>query len=109
MRLRLLAALAALIATPALAQTKDMPNMPGMDHTAAAAPQTGDGSGIVKAVDAKGGSITLHHGPIASLSWPAMTMTFKAAPALLTAVKPGQSVKFTVRADTSELVAITPQ
>ena len=106
MKLHALAAVAVLIATPALAQDKEMPNMPGMDHAAA---QTGEGSGVVKAVNAKAGSITLRHGPIAALSWPAMTMTFKAAPALLAALKPGQAVKFTVRSDTSELVAITPQ
>jgi len=112
MKLYHLAAIAALIATPALAQSKDTPNAAGTSHTDhAASAQTGDGSGVVKAVNAKAGSITLHHAPIAALGWPAMTMTFKADPALLKALKPGQAVKFTVRpeGDSGEVVAIAPQ
>ena len=31
----------------------------------------------VKSVDAKAGTVTLDHGPVKSLSWPAMTMAFK--------------------------------
>jgi len=64
-----------------------------------------------KAVDAKAGKVTLHHGPITALGWPAMTMTFKAAPSLLTAIKPGQSVKFTLKPTdgSGEVVAIAPQ
>lgn len=31
----------------------------------------------VKKVDAKAGTVTLAHGPVASLNWPSMTMNFK--------------------------------
>ena len=44
-------------------------------------------------VDAKDGTVSLSHGPVASLNWPAMTMEFKAAnPSLLQALKPGAKV-----------------
>jgi Cu(I)/Ag(I) efflux system membrane fusion protein len=51
--------------------------------------------GTVEAVDAKTGSISLNHGPVPTLKWPAMTMEFKAAnAALLSSVRPGQAVRF---------------
>ncbi|MBC5765953.1 efflux RND transporter periplasmic adaptor subunit [Ramlibacter albus] len=36
-------------------------------------------SGTVEAVDAKAGTVTLNHGPVPTLKWPAMTMEFKVA------------------------------
>jgi Cu(I)/Ag(I) efflux system periplasmic protein CusF len=33
--------------------------------------------GTVKSVDAIAGTVTLDHGPVKSMNWPAMTMTFK--------------------------------
>jgi Cu(I)/Ag(I) efflux system membrane fusion protein len=51
--------------------------------------------GTVDSVDAKAGTISLSHGPVASLKWPAMTMEFKAANvSLLQALKPGAKVSF---------------
>jgi RND family efflux transporter MFP subunit len=53
------------------------------------------GQGTVEAVDASSGTVSLNHGAIASLGWPAMTMEFKAANAsLLKDVKPGTRVGF---------------
>jgi Cu(I)/Ag(I) efflux system protein CusF len=102
-----LAALAALaVSGPALAQADhDMSKMPGM---AMPAPAGAQGSGVVKKIDAKAGAVTLQHGPIAALSWPAMTMAFKADPALLKTVKVGQQVAFTVKTGDGapEVVAI---
>lgn len=49
--------------------------------------------GTVDGIDLKEGTITLNHGPVASLKWPAMTMEFKAANAsLLKDLKPGSKV-----------------
>ncbi|NDP38057.1 MAG: efflux RND transporter periplasmic adaptor subunit [Rhodoferax sp.] len=49
--------------------------------------------GTVDSVDAKAGTVSLSHGPIASLKWPAMTMEFKAANAsLLSELQPGAKV-----------------
>jgi Cu(I)/Ag(I) efflux system membrane fusion protein len=51
--------------------------------------------GTVESIDLKDGSLTIHHGAIASLKWPPMTMEFKAAnPGLLAGLKPGQVVRF---------------
>jgi Cu(I)/Ag(I) efflux system membrane fusion protein len=65
----------------------------GMGATAKGAGHQADGT--VDGVDAGTGAITLSHGPVASLKWPAMTMEFKAAnPSLLPALKPGAKVSF---------------
>ena len=51
--------------------------------------------GSVDSVDIKAGSLTLNHGPVASLKWPSMTMEFVAAnPSLLTGLKAGMPVQF---------------
>ena len=49
--------------------------------------------GTVEEVDVKAGAITLSHGPVASLKWPAMTMEFKVAnESLLKNLKPGSKI-----------------
>jgi len=49
--------------------------------------------GTVEDVDAKAGTVSLQHGPVASLKWPAMTMEFKIANnSLFKDLKPGASV-----------------
>ena len=65
------------------------------DEKPAAAPQAAGhrAEGTVDSVDAKDGTVSLNHGPVASLKWPAMTMEFKVAnPSLLQALKPGVKV-----------------
>jgi RND family efflux transporter MFP subunit len=64
--------------------------------TASPSPAVGHkASGSVDAVDLKAGTLSLNHGPVPSLKWPAMTMEFKAANAgLLRGLKAGQSVRF---------------
>jgi Cu(I)/Ag(I) efflux system membrane fusion protein len=53
------------------------------------------GEGSVEAVDSARATVTLAHGPIASLKWPAMTMEFRVKdPALLLTLKPGQRIAF---------------
>jgi len=94
------------LAGPALAQQHDMGAMAGMEMKA---PASAQGAGVVKALDLKRGSVTLQHGPIAALKWPAMTMAFKADPALLKTVKVGQKVTFTIKPGaTPEVIAIAP-
>jgi len=69
--------------------------------------------GKVEEVDAQSGSVSISHGPVASLKWPAMTMEFKAANgALLQQLKPGAAVRFEfVERGQGEWVitAVTPQ
>lgn len=73
---------------------KDM-DMKGMDKAAKKAPEKSHHvAGKVKSVDAAKGTVTIDHGPVASLNWPAMTMTFKAKDKkMLEAVKPGQKIE----------------
>jgi len=66
-------------AAAALAQQK-MDDMKPMDTTmkpAAAAQMTHKAVGTVKKFDAKAGYVTLAHGPVNSMNWPPMTMSFK--------------------------------
>ena len=51
-------------------------------------------SGTVEAVDAAAGKITISHGPVEALKWPAMTMGFKATPEQVASVQVGQKVEF---------------
>lgn len=69
-----------LAATSVFAQT-NTGDMKGMDMdkkpVAGAKQQTHTAIGTVMKADAKAGKMTLAHGPVASLNWPAMTMSFK--------------------------------
>ena len=101
MKLVLTAAMALASATSAFAQSPGaINNMSGMAAIQVAdnsSMTVADGAGVVAAIDDKAGTVTIHHGPIAKLGWPAMTMAFKASPpSLLRGVKVGQSVTFTL-------------
>jgi Cu(I)/Ag(I) efflux system protein CusF len=58
---------------------------------------TAAASGVVEAVDIAGRTITIAHGPVDALKWPAMTMTFQAPDADLGSIKPGDHVAFEFR------------
>jgi len=52
-------------------------------------------SGIVKKLNVKAGVVTLAHGPVNSLSWPPMTMSFKVRDTrLLAKLQEGHKVDF---------------
>lgn len=53
--------------------------------------------GTVESMDA--GKITIAHGPVDALKWPAMTMAFNATPEQLASVKAGQKIQFEFTAD----------
>jgi Cu(I)/Ag(I) efflux system protein CusF len=104
-----LIALALLTATSAMAD--DMKDMPGMSKPANPAAKTGKATGVITALDTKANTVTIKHGPIPAVSWPAMTMTFKAtSPTLLKSVKVGQKVGFDVKVagSSNEVTAIRP-
>jgi Cu(I)/Ag(I) efflux system protein CusF len=92
---RVVLIVAALALSPAaLAQTADH------DAHHAAAPAA-EAVGVVRAVDAKVGSVTIAHQAIPALGWPAMTMPFKVAdPALLKGVAVGAKVRFQLQGQT---------
>lgn len=55
------------------------------------------GEGRIEAIDFTHATVTLAHGPIESLKWPAMTMDFRfLEPTLLQSFKPGQKVIFEI-------------
>lgn len=57
--------------------------------------QTHNGSGTVSKLDAQKGTVTIAHGPVESMKWPAMTMTFKVKDKkMLDKVKQGEKVDF---------------
>ncbi|MGP1679309.1 MAG: efflux RND transporter periplasmic adaptor subunit, partial [Burkholderiales bacterium] len=63
--------------------------------SAGTSPVTHRSKGTVEAVDLTGAGVTLAHGAIASLKWPAMTMDFKVKDkTLLRTLKPGQKITF---------------
>lgn len=59
------------------------------------APATHQASGSIEAVDPVAGTLRIHHGPVASVGWPAMTMDFVVSDkTLLNGLKSGQNIDF---------------
>ena len=52
------------------------------------------GTGVIKAIDTAKGTVTIQHQAIASIHWPAMTMTFKAGNTDISSIKQGDQVTF---------------
>lgn len=71
----------------------------------------GAGSGVITAVDAASGTVTIDHGAIPAVEWPAMTMTFTAPTAVLASAKVGDRVAFdvSVHDGINEITALRPQ
>lgn len=73
----------------------DMPmNGQNMPMTQAGAVRAGSAQGTVTAIDAEAGTITLDHGPVPAMEWPAMTMAFDATPEVRDEVAVGDTVTF---------------
>jgi Cu/Ag efflux protein CusF len=56
----------------------------------------GKGSGTVTAIDPAKSTVTLDHGAIAELKWPAMEMGFAAKPEVLAGIKVGDKIDFEI-------------
>jgi Cu(I)/Ag(I) efflux system periplasmic protein CusF len=71
----------------------------------------GHGTGTVTAIDPKGGQVSLDHGAIPEVGWPAMTMSFGADPAILSTIAVGDKVAFdmTTANGTPKVTAIRHQ
>lgn len=82
---------------------------PQASSAAVPAAKTAQGAGAVTAIDAGDGVVTISHGPIPEVGWPAMTMAFKAnPPALLEGIAVGDQVHFELKLDGgNEIVALT--
>ena len=92
------------VEAPAAAATADA--MPSMEMPVGS--KMGKGSGTVTAVDAVTGKITVDHGAILAVGWPAMKMAFSAKPDLLKGIAVGDKVDFdlTVSGSAGEVTAI---
>lgn len=77
--------------TPAPAASSEPAPAPAPAPSAAS---TASATGVVEAVDPAAKTITIAHGPVDALKWPAMTMAFKAPDADLSAIKQGDHVTF---------------
>jgi Cu(I)/Ag(I) efflux system membrane fusion protein len=70
----------------------------GSESREGAKPASGDhrGEGKLDAIDLKAGTVTITHGPVATLKWPGMTMDFTLANSgLIGNLKAGASIEFT--------------
>jgi len=74
-----IASLVVVATSIAFAQSKmgDMKGMDTMMKPASTAQTAHEANGTIKKIDAKKGWVTIAHGPVNSLSWPPMTMSFK--------------------------------
>jgi Cu/Ag efflux protein CusF len=79
------------------AQMKDMPGMKKDMPATKGTTQSAAGTGTVTAMDTANRKVTLDHGPIPDIKWPAMKMEFSVAPSVdLSKVKTGDRVRFTL-------------
>ena len=68
---------------------------PVLDPAApATAVQTASATGVVESIDLAAKKVTIAHGAVEALKWPAMTMSFHAPEIDLTTLKPGDRVTF---------------
>jgi Cu(I)/Ag(I) efflux system protein CusF len=96
-------------AAPQFASATSMSgDMAGMDMSGNSAKgDTANASGVVKKIDTASGMVTLQHGPIPAIQWPAMTMGFKVAdPALLKNIKEGEEVDFSLKPENGNQVVV---
>ena len=85
---------------------EDMPMMePGSGM------QTANAEGTVTAIDAEAGTITVDHGPVPAIEWPAMTMAFEADEQLRSEVSVGEGIAFEFRtgSEGNVITSITKQ
>ncbi len=50
--------------------------------------------GTIKKIDAKGGKVTINHGPLVNLDMPGMTMVFRADEEIISKMSEGQDIEF---------------
>ena len=93
-------------ATPQPASSPSMPNMPGMQNPAPSVVHSAEGT--INSIDQEAGTVNLSHGPVASASWPAMTMSFKLAnPQSATQFSSGERVQFRLTIESGMNATVT--
>jgi|CXWL01.1.fsa_nt_gi Cu/Ag efflux protein CusF len=86
--------------------------MSAMPMPATATTGTVSATGVVSAIDTAAGTVTIDHGPIAAISWPAMNMQFHAEnPQILNGIAVGDHVAFELKsaADTGTVTMVHKQ
>ncbi|MBX7536120.1 copper-binding protein [Qipengyuania sp. GH1] len=73
--------------------------------------QSASAEGTVTDIDPGAGTVTIEHGPVESIGWPAMTMTFEADAQILEQVSVGEGIAFEFRTGTegSVVTSVTPR
>lgn len=98
------------IALPAVAEMNQSPANSAESRDSGADPQAAQGEGIVKAINPGKQQVTLSHGPIEALGWPAMTMPFKVTDAkLLEGIRVGDGVRFELGGPDNAITRIVPK
>ncbi len=103
--------LAASCSPPATQDAAKTEGEMNMAETAAPAPAGAIvGVGTVAAIDDAAGTISLDHGPIAAIGWPAMSMQFTAEnPAMLQGIAVGDRVSFELKSASESSVVTMVQ
>lgn len=118
MKLTLIAVASTVVALSFSAQAEDMPGMK-MDAMPMEGMQTkqetkpapvAKAEGTIKAVDTTKHTVTIAHGAVPAVQWPAMTMAFNATTKQLAGLKAGDQVAFEFRAEgmAATIVSIKP-
>ena len=90
------------------AQQQSTDGMKAMQPGPASGAATHKATGVVKKTDPARGIVTLSHGPVPTLKWPAMTMDFEVADRkLLENVKAGAKVEFEFRQESKGKYVVT--
>ena len=101
-----------IMSVAAIAQADDMPGMK-MQKPMTTEKKAENGypaTGVVKSLDKTKGTVTIAHGPIAGLGWPAMTMGFKVKdPQLFERLAVDKKVSFTVKQEGADYVVTSVQ
>jgi Cu(I)/Ag(I) efflux system protein CusF len=94
----------ALVACGKPASTPDQPQTGATPSE----PTLATGVGTITAIDEATNMVTLDHGPVAELKWPAMKMQFRGTAAMLHGLAAGERVAFSFKWDgkAGQLVAI---
>ncbi|QQN75696.1 copper-binding protein [Croceicoccus sp. YJ47] len=73
--------------------------------------QSASAQGTITAIDAEAGTITVDHGPVPAIEWPAMTMAFEADEQLRSEVSVGEGIAFEFRtgSEGSVITSITKE
>lgn len=97
------------MASQDMPMNEDMPmsdDMPMMESGAEM--RMANAEGTVAAIDNEAGTITIDHGPVPTVDWPAMTMAFQADEAQRQQVAVGDEIEFSFRmtGSGSEIISI---